>query len=170
MKQYPCEAVEDTFVDTAPTRLINTVEVAATPQQVWAALEDAAAWPRWATVIKHVEWTSPRPFGVGTTRTVRMSGGMTGFEEFIVWEPYARMGFRFNQATMNGVRAFAERYEIEPITPERTRVTWIMAMAPTGVSRAIVPVTAPVMRRMFGRMLRAFGRLVEAEYPGPGAA
>jgi carbon monoxide dehydrogenase subunit G len=163
VKRYVCTKVGDDFVDTAPIRLVNSVRIAATPEAVWAALEDAASWPRWATVIKHVEWTSPRPFDVGTTRTVTMSGGMTGYEEFISWEPYRRMGFRFNEASMNGVSAFAERYEIES-AGDGTQVTWIMAMAPTGASKVIVPLTRAPMRMMFGRMLRNFGRLVETEY------
>lgn len=166
MRRYPCDRVGDSFVDAAPVRLVNTVDIAATPEEIWAALEDAAAWPRWAGVITNVEWTSPKPFGVGTTRTVTMRGKIVGYEEFIAWEPYRRMGFRFNESTTNGVRAFAERYSIEPRPGGRTRVTWVMAMAPTGPSRIIVPVTRGAMRYAFGRMLTKFGRLVEAEYAG----
>ena len=33
-----------------------------------------------------MEWTSPKPFGLGTTRTVTMSGDLAGYEEFIAWE------------------------------------------------------------------------------------
>lgn len=166
MRRYPCDRVDDDFVDTAPIKLVNTVDVEATPEQIWAALEDASAWPRWAGVITNVEWTSPAPFGVGTTRTVTMRGKMIGYEEFIAWEPYRQMGFRFNEATTNGVRAFAERYVIEPVAGGHTRVVWTMAMAPTGVSRAVVPLTRGAMRYAFGRMLRRFGRLVETEYTG----
>ena len=162
-KRYVCEHVDDAWIDTAPIKMINTVVIAATPQQIWAAFEDAAAWPRWATVIKHVEWTSPKPFGVGTTRTVTMAGKMTGFEEFIAWEPYTKLGFRFNEASMDGISAFAERYDLVPVDG-RTSVTWTMVMAPKGVSKVIVPVTRPIMQRMFGRMLRTFKTLVESEY------
>lgn len=166
MKRYDCERVTDEFVDAAPARYVNSVVVDATPAEIWTALEDAAAWPRWATPIKNVEWTSPAPFGVGTTRTVTMIGRMIVDEEFIAWEPGSRLAFRFNTASMNGVRAFAERYTLEPVTPTSTKVTWTMAMAPRGVSRVIVPMTQPLMRRGFGRMLRAFKRLVEEEYTG----
>jgi hypothetical protein len=127
-------------------------------------LEDASAWPRWAKAIKGVEWTSEPPRGVGTTRTVNMIGKMTVFEQFIEWEPGRRMAFRFDEATMDGVAAFAEQYILEPVTPSQTRVTWVMAMQPKGVSRYVVPVTGPVMRRTFGRWLRGFKKLVEAEY------
>jgi carbon monoxide dehydrogenase subunit G len=166
MRPRPCDHVDDRWIDTAPVRLVNTVDIDATPEQIWAALEDAAAWPRWATVITNVEWTSPQPFGVGTTRTVTMRGGIVGYEEFISWQPYRRLGFRFNEASTNGVRAFAERYTLDPVAGG-TRVVWTMGMAPSGVSKAIVALTRVPMRLMFGRMLRRFGRLVEAEYRVP---
>jgi carbon monoxide dehydrogenase subunit G len=164
MRRYELEPVGDDFVDSAPARFVNSVLVDASPASVWAALEDASAWPRWAKAIKAVEWTSAPPRGVGTTRTVAMVGRMTVFEEFIAWEPHRRMAFRFNAASMNGVAAFAERYELEPEASDRTRVTWVMAIRPKGVSRAIVPLTALPMRLTFGRWLRGFKKLVEAEY------
>ena len=160
MRRYECDKVADGWIDTAPVQLVNRVQVGAPPERVWAALEDADMWPRWASVITDVEWTSPRPFAVGTTRTVTMRGAMVAFEEFIAWEPHLRMSFRFNEASMNGVRAFAERYTLEPAPGGGTRVTWVMAMAPKGVSKVIVPLTRVPMRLMFGRMLRRFGRLV----------
>lgn len=165
-KRYPCEPVTASFADTAPVRMVAAVDIAATAEEVWTALEDASAWPRWASVIKNVEWTSSRPFGVGTTRTVSMAGNMIGYEEFIEWEPYSRMAFRFNEASMQGVSAFAEQYSLEEVTPGTTRVTWVMAMEPSGVSRFIVPLTQLPLRLMLAKMLRSFGRLVETEYAG----
>ena len=64
-------------------------------------LADAESWPHWATVITNVAWTSPEPRGVGTTRTVNMRGGIVGDEEFLAWEPFSHMAFRFNQSTSN---------------------------------------------------------------------
>jgi hypothetical protein len=170
MKRYPCEPVSDSFVDTAPARYVNSVRIDATPACIWKALEDASAWPRWATPIKNVEWTSPPPFGVGTTRTVMMIGKMTVFEEFIAWESNRRMSFRFNEASMNGVSAFAERYTLDVISAHATQVTWVMAMAPKGVSKLVVPVAHWPMQRAFGRMLRTFKALVEDEYVEAGAS
>ncbi len=164
MKRSACEPVTLAFLDSAPVRLVNSLTIAATPEQVWAALEDASAWPRWASVITKVEWTSPRPFGVGTTRTVSMVAGMTGYEEFLAWQPHQQMAFRFNEATLQGVSAFAEGYTLEAVTPSSTRVTWVMAMRPTGISTFILGVTSPVMRLVLGRFLGKLRRLVEAEY------
>ena len=170
MKRYPCAPVTESFVDEAPIRYVNTVRIEASPGDVWAALEDASAWPRWARVIKQVEWTSQPPLGVGTTRTVTMIGKMVAFEEFIVWEPGRRMAFRFNEVSTNGIDAFAERYLIEALSAGQTQVTWVMAMAPKGVSKVIVPLTQWPMRRAFGRMLGKFKTLVESEYVAPRAA
>lgn len=168
-RRHTCDKVDDTWIDHAPVRLVTSTAVAATPAEIWGALEDESAWPRWTGVITNVEWTSPRPFGAGTTRTVTMRGGLLAEEEFVAWEPHRRMGFRFVAASTKGVRAFAERYTLDPVADGRTRVTWVMAMAPAGFSKIVVPVIGPAMRRAFARMLRRFGELVEREYARPRA-
>ena len=43
------------------------------------------SWPYWAVGIKKVEWTSPKPFRVGTTRTVTFADGTEVYERFIAW-------------------------------------------------------------------------------------
>lgn len=90
---YPCERVGLSFTETAPYLFRNTVDLAITPEQLFEVLADPQAWPRWATVITKVTWTSPEPFGAGTTRIVEMRGGIVGDEEFISWEPFTRMAF-----------------------------------------------------------------------------
>ena len=87
------------FIDSAPFRFVSTVDLAITPEQVWEVLDDAESWPHWATVITKVTWTSPEPHGIGTTRVVNMRGGIVGDEEYLAWEPYAHMAFRFNEAS-----------------------------------------------------------------------
>ena len=39
-----------------------------------------------------------------------MRGGIVGYEEFIAWEPGRRMAFRFNEASMDTIKRFAEDY------------------------------------------------------------
>jgi hypothetical protein len=87
---------------TAPLGSTNTVELAITPQQLFEVLADAESWPHWASVITNVTWTSPEPRGVGATRTVDMLGGIVGDEEYLVWEPFTRMAFRFNECSTKG--------------------------------------------------------------------
>src|SRR5579885_1877669 len=94
-----CERVDLDFIETAPYRFRNSVELAITPEQLFEVLADPQSWPHWATVITKVTWTSPEPLGVGATRTVHMRGGIVGDEEFLAWEPFSRMAFRFNECS-----------------------------------------------------------------------
>ncbi len=112
---HACERVGLDFIDNAPFRFRNSVDLAITPEQVFEVLADAQAWPRWVSVITKVTWTSPEPRGVGTTRVVEMRGGLTGDEEFLAWEPFTRMAFRFNECSTAAVAAFAEDYRVEVI-------------------------------------------------------
>lgn len=86
-------------------------EMAVPPAALWAALLDAKAWTEWLP-IKAVTWTSPQPFGVGTTRTVDL-GGHEVQEHFFAWEDGARMAFRFDRSTLP-VSAGVEDYRVVP--------------------------------------------------------
>jgi hypothetical protein len=110
---FPCGRIDVRFTETAPYRFPNSVDLGITPEQLFEVLADAEAWPQWASVITNVTWTSPEPRGVGTTRTVDMRGGIVGDEEHLVWEPFIRIAFRFNECSTKAVAAFAEDYRIE---------------------------------------------------------
>ncbi len=150
---FPCEHVDLSFVDTAPFRFRNSVDLAVTPEQLFEVLADAESWPRWASVITKVTWTSPDPRGVGTTRTVDMRGGMVGNEEFLAWEPFTRMAFRFNECSTQAVAAFAEDYRVEVI-PGGCRLTWIMAQKPAGPVWLAMFVAQPLLNLALRRFLR----------------
>ena len=160
---HPCERVGIDFIDTAPHRYANSVELAITPEQLFEVFADAAAWPRWAKVIRHVEWTSPLPPGVGSTRVVSMLGGLKGAEEFLVWEPYRQMAFRFNEASGKSVRAFAERYDVEE-TPGGCRLTWTLALEVGGAGRHFMPLSGVVSNLAFRRFLRNLRRYTDERF------
>ncbi|MGI9578051.1 MAG: SRPBCC family protein [Microthrixaceae bacterium] len=161
--KYQCEKVGVDFFDSAPTSHRATVDVEASPEQVFGVLLDADAWTKWAFPITGVEWTSGFPIEVGSTRTVDMRGGLIGYEEFIAYEHGSRMAFRFNEATREGIVAFAEDYRVTDLDRGRCYIEWTMAMD-TGRddSGLASKVSGPVMSFMLQRMLNKFGRLVEA--------
>lgn len=161
---YECERVDLSFIDAAPYRFVSTVELAITPQQVFEVLADASSWPQWASVITKVTWTSPEPRGAGTTRTVRMRGGIVGEEEFLAWEPFAHMAFRFNRASTNSIAAFAEDYRVVA-TPAGAHLTWVMAMKPAGAAaRWGMSLGRPVMGRLFQRFLHNLRRYTDERF------
>jgi hypothetical protein len=159
---FPCRKVGLEFLDSAPARFDSVVQVRATPAEIFETFEDAHSWTLWAPPIRRVEWTSPKPFGVGTTRTVYMAGGLVGREEFIAWEPGRRMAFRFDAVSRKQVDAFVEDYHVEDLDGRVCRVSWTMALAPTGPGRIVMPLVAPLMGVALRWMLGRFARHVES--------
>jgi hypothetical protein len=160
---YPCERVDESFIQSAPFRFSNSVDLAITPEQLFEVLADADSWPRWAKVITKVTWTSPEPYGVGTTRTVDMLGGLTGDEEFLAWEPYTYLAFRFNSCTNKAVAAFAEEYRVVE-TPGGCRLTWTMAQKPNGSARWGLVLGGPLMNLSLKWFLANLRRYTDKQY------
>lgn len=154
---FSCERVDTSFADADSVagryRFRNSVDLAITPEQLFEVLSDAQSWPRWAKVITKVTWTSPEPRGVGTTRVVEMRGGIVGNEEFIAWEPFTHMAFRFNECSTRSVAAFAEDYRVEVISGG-CRLTWTMAQKPAGPAKLAMVVVGPLLNLALRRYLR----------------
>ena len=168
-EKYPCTPVGLDWLDTHKYVFTAEQEISATPEEIFACFEDAEAWTVWAGAIQKVDWTSPKPFGVGTTRTVYMMGGLNGYEEFIAWERGKRMAFCFVEASKPMIESFAEDYIVEDLGNGKTKVTWRMGMANKGISNLFMPITAPVMRFALKKMLKDFRKHVEAEWAGKAA-
>jgi carbon monoxide dehydrogenase subunit G len=160
---FPCERVGLDFLETAPFRFSNSVDLAITPEQLFEVLGDAESWPRWASVITKVTWTSPEPRGVGTTRTVKMRGGIVGDEEFLAWEPFSHMAFRFNECSTRSVAAFAEDYRVENI-PGGCRMTWTLAQKPAGPAKLAMFVARPLLNLGFRRFLANLRRYTDKRF------
>ncbi|CAB4529825.1 unannotated protein [freshwater metagenome] len=169
LARVECERVGMSYFQTAPCKVVASQEIAATPERIFEVFLDSVSWTRWAFPILGVDWTSPFPLQVGSTRTVSMRGGMTGWEEFIAWEPGSRMAFRFNQTIKGGPEAFAEDYVVTDLGNGRSRVDWTMAMTFTGGSKRMSPVIQLAMRPMNAHMLRKFRKYVEADPVLPSA-
>lgn len=116
-------AVDGDYATTGPNQ--NTIKQAipAPADALFRCLEDAPAWKEWLGI--EVDWTSAKPFGVGTTRTVT-ANGQTIEEYFLAWDPGTRMCFRFDRTTLP-LKAFAEDYVIKPTGPESCELHWSSA-------------------------------------------
>jgi hypothetical protein len=145
---YQLDDIDMNFFQTARFCFVAHVELNCTPAQLFDIFEDALAWTVWATPIQSVEWTSPRPFGIGTTRTVTMAGTMQALEEFIAWERGARMAFKFTHSNKNSISAFGEDYVVTDLGNGRCQLDWTMAMQPKGASKVILIIIKPIMGRM----------------------
>lgn len=161
---HPCRRVGLDWLSQASTVFVNSVDLACTPEELFGFLARADTWPRWASVITEVRYTSPEPYGVGTTRVVQMRGKIVGEEEFLAWEPARRLAFRFNASSTSALRAFLEDYRIEP-TSSGCRLTWTLAQELAGPSKALAPLSGPVCNLVFRRFLRNLQRLMAEGAP-----
>lgn len=152
-----CRPETVAFTATAPLRISASRTIAASPDRIFAALADAGSWARWFPGLREARWTSPRPYGVGSSREVRV-GPLTVAEEFIAWEPGQRFAFTFVSTNLPGTRAGVELVELIDLGDGRTRVAYTMAIEPLGVPRRLAGAAAPVGRVAVGRGLAGLDR------------
>lgn len=157
-----CEKVGLDYFETAPFRFTATETISASPDAVFAVFLDGPSWTRWVFAITGVEWTSPFPLEVGSTRTVHMRGGLSAYEEFLAWEPGRRMAFRFNALSKPRAVAFAEDYQVTDLGDGRCTVDWVMAMEPSGVGRRAMRLIRPFMAAVIRHTLANLRRYVES--------
>lgn len=153
--------VDADFASTGPNATTRLQRVHAPAEAAFDVLADGPAWKEWLGI--DVEWTSPEPHGVGTTRTVTTRGASIE-ETFLVWEPGRRMNFRFDRSTLP-VSAFAEDYLLIDHPDGGCTLEWSYSYdwaAPVAV------VTRPLFGFGFGRQasrgLTKFAALVESRH------
>lgn len=147
------------FLDTAPKRYSDTMEVPHPAEKVWADLTSDNPLS-WCKAIAGVTWTSPRPFGVGTTRDVKVLGGaLVVREHFFRWEEGTRKSFSVTEASLPVFKRIAEDYIVEPLGPDRSRFTWVIAAEPSAAGRPGGPANALLFRKLFSDTRKHFNAL-----------
>ncbi|GAB3452059.1 SRPBCC family protein [Actinophytocola sediminis] len=145
---YPLAESDDEFLDRARFRLDHEVVLPAPADRVWQALTADDALVSWARGITGAEWTSPRPFGVGTTRTVTVGRGVAALRErFYRWETGHRMTFTATAASRPGIRRFAEDLVLTPDSAS-TRLRWIFAVDAQPWLAPLLNLTRPALARI----------------------
>ena len=114
---------------------------------VFASFEDAPAWKEWLDL--DVEWTSEKPFGFGTTRTVVVRNQQID-ERFTVWEEPRQIAFYFERSTLP-LAAFAEDYTLTSTGPSSCELAWTFAYEWGGPLPSI-------FGRIFGLVFASAGR------------
>lgn len=149
-----CERVGLDFASTAPISVTVEQVVPVSADRLWAIFGDAESWTKWVKPILNVEWTSPFPIGVGSTRTVTMMGGLAGYEEYLAFDAPNRFAFRFNETTKGGPEAFLEDYHLVDLGNGSTKVTWTMAMRIAGPTAKVAPLISFGMKKANASFLK----------------
>ena len=154
---FPAQPVEESFLEQAPSRLVGVFEIPRPSAEVWTDLvsEDTLSWCR---ILSSVTWTSPRPFGVGTTRTVKALGGLsTLHERYFRWEEGRRKSFYLVEASAPLFTRLAEDYLVEPTGESACRFTWVIASEPAALARPGEPLNRRLLGTLFTDTRRHYG-------------
>lgn len=145
---YPLESCDETFFDTAPHAYRYPVELNVPPERVWESLTSDGSLADWGLGVT-VNWTSPRPFGIGSGRTVALPArAITVQERFFRWDEGTRYSFYVEQANRPLLRRFAEDYLVEK-TPTGSRFTWTIAMEPTAKTARLISIANPLNKLLY---------------------
>jgi len=158
--RFSCRTVELEFLDSAPVKLVNEVEINASPERVFEVLEAGESWPKWFKDIVSVEWTSPEPFGVGSTRTVTLKT-MTACEKFIAWDIGKRFTFYFTATSQPIAHAFCEDYRLEASGKGKTKFIHTVAYEPRLLLKMAGPIGKRNLKNMFQNGAQSLATFME---------
>lgn len=158
--QTRCTPITVEGIHAQPVVFQYEKQLPCTPAQLFEVFADPTSWPRWAPGIGKVIWTSPKPYGVGTTRTVVFWGGTEVYEEFIAWEDDREMAFTFLGTSEEIWTSFGEHYLVEE-TPDGCKLTWTVGYDPTGGFGRVHRFIKPVMRFNLGTYMFWLRRYVK---------
>lgn len=151
------EPVDESYFEKAPQRFSHTWSIAQPADSVWSELvgDQPLHWCRGLSI----RWTSPKPYGVRTTRAVKTLGGLSSGEEyFFIWEEGRRHAFYFTHANLPVFTSLAEDYHVEPDGIGRCRFTWRIGLSPSLLGKP----GAPLNRLLFASFFRDTGRYFNA--------
>jgi hypothetical protein len=156
MPRFKLQPVDEDFFETAPRRFSETFDVGQPAREVWGELvaDNALSFCR---SLRGARWTSPRPFGVGTTRTMpALFGALVVDEIYFRWEEGRRQSFYAERASLPLFRRFAEDYLLEEVSPTTSRFTWTIALDPHPLARPGDPLNAWIVGGLFKDTRRHF--------------
>jgi Polyketide cyclase / dehydrase and lipid transport len=154
---FKCRPVDEAFFETAPMRLHAGFEIPRPAADVWGDLTRDSAL-HWCRILQDVRWTSPRPFGVGTTREVKALGGTNLLREhYFLWEEGRRHCFYVTETTAPIIKALAEDYTVEPRGADACRFTWTICVEPSAIGRPGGRVNRAILKTLFTDTARFYG-------------
>lgn len=145
------EPIDLSFFDSAPNLYEDAWDINVSAAQFWPDLVDNPL--HWCRGLK-IRWTSPRPFGVGTTRHVSVFGAIQADEHFFLWEEGVRFAFHFTNTNLPLFRRFGEYYEIQPTGSDSCRFVWKLAGEPSLLGKPGSPLNALISKSLFNDTTR----------------
>lgn len=156
MPTHPVKQPE--WIDSAPILVSETIEIDATPDEVWAHIADHATWPEWFEALTEVQ-PGATSTGVGGTRRVIVKP-LSIDEEFTAWDEGEHFAFAIVTSKIPMLAAAAESVRLEPTSAGGCRVTyrqgvegrtglgWLMKLAWAPAGKGLPPALASLKARV----------------------
>ena len=149
---------DENFLRAAKRRVVVDVTVARPAADVWAELTEDDPMSSYCRAISSITWTSERPFGVGTTRTTRVLGGLIRIDErYPAWDEGRRKVFVGVRTVPPVLLRVSEEYLVEPIDADHCRFRWTAVWEPTALGRPLGFVGRAVFESIARDIERHFG-------------
>lgn len=143
--RHTLAVADDDFLAGTAHRYTHVVELPHSPERVWELLCADDALVSWSPLITGIEWTSPRPFGIGSTRIVTLGGFVRLAERFYRWDTGSRMTFTVDSASIPGLNRFAEDLVLYP-SATGTSLVWTFALEGNSLLQPLLGAASPVNR------------------------
>lgn len=143
---FDIQPAELDYADRAPFRIRAEAYVHAPPHRVFEIVT-GEAMERWLPEFVALRWTSPEPFGVGSTRDLDMRT-LKVKERVLAWEPGRRFAFTITGTSLPLLVQMVEDVHLTPIAARVTLLRWNVHYAPKTPLRAL----HPLARGLFGRL------------------
>jgi hypothetical protein len=145
--------VDESFFDTAPELYQHTWDIPRPADGVWSEL--VGDQPLYWCNGLNITWITPPPFGVDSTRTAKVLGGvLTMKEHFFIWEEGRRHAFYGEAINLPLFAKLAEDYLVTPTGESSCTFTWKIAIEPTLLGKP----GAPLNKLVFGQAFKDTGK------------
>ncbi|HEY9315953.1 SRPBCC family protein [Williamsia sp.] len=144
------------FFDRAPITYRIDTRIPVRPERAWAELTRENTLD-WCSEINSIEFTSPEPHGIGTTRSAVLGHGRIKLSErYFIWEADTeasryRNAFLVTDANIPGLRRFGEYTEVVA-DGDGSRLRWTFAVELATSSTIAHSVVGGVFRIPLGRV------------------
>ena len=144
----------------ATVRVDATIDIGATPSQVWDVIADYAADQRWRKGLTEMTPEPPGPPAVGTrVHEVGRTAGRAFTNDCTVTRVDAGVSYEFEGTGTNG--DFSGRRAVQAAAGGTTTFTYAVELHPPGVAGLLAPLLSPFIRSGMQADLRRLKALLE---------
>ncbi|MGW0664927.1 SRPBCC family protein [Streptodolium elevatio] len=126
-------------------RFETRIDVAATPEEVWAQLADVAAWPEFIPTMSTVTLLEDGPIGVGSTARIKQPGMPAFVWRVTEWTP----GTSFTWQTVSPGVTTVATHSIHPEDGDGDGTSVVLGVVQTGWLAPLIALTTGSRTRRY---------------------